>query len=42
MMAIKPLRIYSLIVCGFIRSQNKFCIQVNVFTTPPKIYFRRG
>jgi hypothetical protein len=41
-MAINPVRIDYLTVCCFIHSQNKFCIQVNIFSETVENLFSAG
>jgi hypothetical protein len=41
-MAIHPVRIDYLTVCCFIHSQNKFCIQVNIFSETVENLFSAG
>jgi hypothetical protein len=41
-MAINPVRIDYLKVCGFIHSQNKFCVQVNIFSETVENLFSAG
>jgi hypothetical protein len=41
-MAINPVRIDYLTVCGFIHSRNKFCDQINVLYNPAKNLFSAG
>ena len=41
-MAINPVRVDYLTVCGFIHSQNKFCVQVNIFSETVENLFSAG
>jgi hypothetical protein len=41
-MAINPVRVDYLTVCGFIHSQNKFCVQVNIFSETVRNLFSAG
>jgi hypothetical protein len=41
-MAINPVRIDYLKVCGFVHSQNKFCVQVNIISETAENLFAAG
>ena len=41
-MAINPVRIDYLTVCGFIHSRYKFCVQVNIFSETVENLFSAG
>jgi hypothetical protein len=41
-MAINPVRVDYLTVCGFIHSRYKFCIQVNIFSETAENLFSAG
>jgi hypothetical protein len=41
-MAINPVRVDYLTVCGFIHSRYKFCVQVNIFSETVENLFSAG